>query len=99
VRDDLDQEGASDWTLEVPDAMAARQELLDRGVDVSELTVISDADGGTFFGFQDPDGNAWAVQEIKARELASHSSRRSTSVSANGLAVEWITLSSRACQR
>ena len=25
------------------------------------------ADGGTFFGFQDPDGNSWAVQEIKAR--------------------------------
>jgi catechol 2,3-dioxygenase-like lactoylglutathione lyase family enzyme len=53
--------------LVVPDATAARQELLDRGVAVSELTVITDADGGTFFGFQDPDGNSWAVQEIKAR--------------------------------
>jgi glyoxylase-like metal-dependent hydrolase (beta-lactamase superfamily II) len=53
--------------LVVPDATAARQELLDRGVEVSELTVITDADGGTFFGFQDPDGNSWAVQEIKAR--------------------------------
>ena len=30
--------------------------------------VIIEADGGTFFGFQDPDGNSWAVQEIKARE-------------------------------
>lgn len=31
------------------------------------MTVITDADGGTFFGFQDPDGNSWAVQEIKMR--------------------------------
>ena len=29
--------------------------------------VMSDADGGTFFGFEDPDGNSWAVQEITAR--------------------------------
>ena len=53
--------------LVVPDAAAARQELLDRGVEVSKLTVITDADGGTFFGFHDPDGNSWGVQEIKAR--------------------------------
>jgi hypothetical protein len=45
----------------------ARQELLDRGVGVGELMVLTPADGGTFFGFQDPDGNSWAVQEIKAR--------------------------------
>jgi catechol 2,3-dioxygenase-like lactoylglutathione lyase family enzyme len=53
--------------LVVPDARAARQELLDRDVDASELSVIAEADGGTFFGFLDPDGNSWAVQEIKAR--------------------------------
>jgi hypothetical protein len=29
--------------------------------------VVTDSDGGTFFGFSDPDGNSWAVQEIKAR--------------------------------
>ena len=51
----------------VPDAQAARQELLDRGVDVSEISVFDERDGGTFFGFQDPDGNSWAVQEIRAR--------------------------------
>ena len=46
------------------------QELLERGVEpVRELSVITEADGGTFFGFQDPDGNSWAVQEIKARAL------------------------------
>jgi catechol 2,3-dioxygenase-like lactoylglutathione lyase family enzyme len=53
--------------LVVSDAAAARQELLDRGVEVGDLLVITEADGGTFFGFQDPDGNSWAVQEIKAR--------------------------------
>jgi len=53
--------------LVVSDATAARQELLDRGVDVGELTVIDPSDGGTFFGFQDPDGNTWTVQEIKDR--------------------------------
>jgi catechol 2,3-dioxygenase-like lactoylglutathione lyase family enzyme len=54
--------------LVVSDAATARQELLDRGVDVTDLTVITEADGGTLFGFRDPDGNSWAVQEIKARE-------------------------------
>jgi len=53
--------------LVVPDAALARQELADRGVEKSELMVMADADGGTFFGFEDPDGNSWAVQEIKAR--------------------------------
>jgi predicted enzyme related to lactoylglutathione lyase len=53
--------------LVVADAEAARQELLDRGVEVSEITRFSDQDGGTFFGFADPDGNTWAVQELKVR--------------------------------
>ncbi|MFC9838312.1 VOC family protein [Rhodococcus sp. NPDC127530] len=53
--------------LVVADAAAARQELLDRGVEVSEITVFDERDGGTFFGFADPDGNTWAVQQIKAR--------------------------------
>ena len=53
--------------LVVADAAAARQELLDRGVDVSEIMVFSPDDGGTFFGFSDPDGNTWAVQELKVR--------------------------------
>ena len=53
--------------LVVPDARAARQELLDRGVEASEITVFDERDGGTFFGFADPDGNTWAVQELKVR--------------------------------
>ena len=48
--------------LVVADARAARQELLDRGVAASEIMVFDERDGGTFFGFDDPDGNSWAVQ-------------------------------------
>ena len=51
----------------VPDAALARQDLVDRGIEASGLMVMAEADGGTFFGFEDPDGNSWAVQEIKAR--------------------------------
>jgi len=53
--------------LVVSDARAARQELLDRGVQASDIMVFSPDDGGTFFGFADPDGNSWAVQELKIR--------------------------------
>jgi catechol 2,3-dioxygenase-like lactoylglutathione lyase family enzyme len=53
--------------LVVTDAPAARQELLDRGVPVSDLTTFTEADGGTFFAFSDPDGNTWSIQEIRAR--------------------------------
>lgn len=53
--------------LVVADATAARLELIDRGVACSEITVFDERDGGTFFGFDDPDGNSWTVQQIKAR--------------------------------
>ena len=53
--------------LVVSDAEAARAELVSRGVDASEIQVIDPRDGGTFFGFTDPDGNTWAVQQIRAR--------------------------------
>jgi catechol 2,3-dioxygenase-like lactoylglutathione lyase family enzyme len=53
--------------LVVADAQSARQELLDRGVEASEITVFDERDGGTFFGFSDPDGNTWSVQELKIR--------------------------------
>ena len=35
--------------------------------EVSEITVFDERDGGTFFGFSDPDGNTRVVQEIKTR--------------------------------
>lgn len=53
--------------LVVADAYAAREELIGRGVEASEITTFDERDGGTFFGFSDPDGNTWAVQQIKAR--------------------------------
>jgi catechol 2,3-dioxygenase-like lactoylglutathione lyase family enzyme len=53
--------------LVVADAQAARDELLSRGVEASEITVFDERDGGTFFGFSDPDGNTWAVQELRIR--------------------------------
>ncbi|WP_433799462.1 VOC family protein [Actinomycetospora sp. CA-084318] len=51
----------------VADARAAHAELAGRGVEVSDVTVIVPDDGGTFFGFSDPDGNTWAVQELRVR--------------------------------
>jgi catechol 2,3-dioxygenase-like lactoylglutathione lyase family enzyme len=51
----------------VADARAARQELLERGVEASDIMVFDESDGGTFFGFADPDGNTWAVQELRVR--------------------------------
>ena len=33
----------------------------------SEIQVFDERDGGTLFGFTDPDGNTWAVQQLKAR--------------------------------
>jgi predicted enzyme related to lactoylglutathione lyase len=53
--------------LVVADAEAARRELTDRGIECSEIMVFSPDDGGTFFGFTDPDGNTWAVQQLKVR--------------------------------
>ena len=53
--------------LVVADAYGARQQLLDRGVDAGDIDVIDARDGGTLFGFTDPDGNSWVVQQLKAR--------------------------------
>lgn len=53
--------------LVVSYAEAAREELLSRGVEASEIQVFDERDGGTFFGFSDPDGNTWAVQQLKVR--------------------------------
>ena len=45
----------------VPDAEAARAELLGRGVEVSEVDVMP---WGSFVFFTDPDGNSWALQQL-----------------------------------
>jgi catechol 2,3-dioxygenase-like lactoylglutathione lyase family enzyme len=54
--------------LVVRDIEPARAELLDGGVEVSEVQVIDPRDGGTFVYFSDPDGNQWAVQQYRGGE-------------------------------
>jgi catechol 2,3-dioxygenase-like lactoylglutathione lyase family enzyme len=51
--------------LVVTDIDAARAELSGRGVDVSDVQILDARDGGKFLYFTDPDGNNWAVQEIR----------------------------------
>jgi catechol 2,3-dioxygenase-like lactoylglutathione lyase family enzyme len=61
--------------LVVNDIHQARKELIERGVDVSEVTRLGDnpqpvdheLDNVGFVFFNDPDGNSWAVQQISNR--------------------------------
>ena len=48
----------------VSDIHQARSELAGRGVEVSE---VQDFPWGSFVFFSDPDGNAWAVQQLPPR--------------------------------
>jgi catechol 2,3-dioxygenase-like lactoylglutathione lyase family enzyme len=57
--------------LVVDDIEAARAQLVGRGVDVTEVQVLDPRDGGKFVFFADPDGNGWAVQEVRDRVGAS----------------------------
>ena len=50
--------------LVVPEINAARAELVEGGVEVSEVQKF---DWGSFVFFSDPDGNGWAVQELPPR--------------------------------
>jgi catechol 2,3-dioxygenase-like lactoylglutathione lyase family enzyme len=57
--------------LVVPDVRAAHDELAARGVEVSDVQVLGpnpgqggELDNVGFVYFRDPDGNAWAVQQI-----------------------------------
>ncbi len=61
--------------LVVADLHAARAQLVQRGVAVSEIQVLGEnpspqpdpLDNVGFVFFSDPDGNAWAVQQISSR--------------------------------
>ena len=61
--------------LVVPDLQSARGLLVERGVEVSDIQVLGESprpqpdplDNVGFVFFSDPDGNAWAVQQISAR--------------------------------
>jgi predicted enzyme related to lactoylglutathione lyase len=48
----------------VPDVRAARDELVARGV---EVTDVQEFPWGSFVFFSDPDGNGWAVQQLPPR--------------------------------
>ena len=56
--------------LVVTDMDAARAQLVDRGVEVSEIRELGRPDRPSFrfVFFKDPDGNGWVVQEIPASE-------------------------------
>ncbi len=65
--------------LVVPDIQAARAQLAERGVDASEVQHIEgggpvpgpdpeDRDYRSFVLFSDPDGNTWAVQQVRRSE-------------------------------
>lgn len=45
----------------VPDAAAARRELVERGVEATEVETLV---WGSFTSFSDPDGNRWTLQEL-----------------------------------
>ena len=49
----------------VEDADAAHAELVERGIEVSE---VQEFPWGRFVFFADPDGNGWAVQQIVPQE-------------------------------
>jgi catechol 2,3-dioxygenase-like lactoylglutathione lyase family enzyme len=61
--------------LVVADIHKARAQLVERGVDVSEVQVMGEnphpvedpLDNVGFVFFSDPDGNGWAVQQISSR--------------------------------
>jgi predicted enzyme related to lactoylglutathione lyase len=48
----------------VDDAEASRNELAERGVEVSDVQVFP---WGSFVFFKDPDGNGWALQALTHR--------------------------------
>ncbi len=50
--------------LVVADIRQAREELVGRGVEVSE---VKEFPWGSFVWFSDPDGNGWAVQQLPER--------------------------------
>ena len=65
---------AQSMILVVDDIDAARNDLIGRGVDVSEVVEARppdfDAPGRSYFAratFSDPDGNGWVLQEITTR--------------------------------
>ncbi|GAA5029759.1 VOC family protein [Terrabacter aeriphilus] len=59
--------GLDNLQVVVADADAARAELVERGVDASE---VDDQAWGRFVRFSDPDGNRWTLQQLPAWSAA-----------------------------
>ena len=57
--------GTAQVQLVVADVHAAHEQLLARGLDVSDVQTF---DWGSFVFFADLDGNRWAVQQLPARD-------------------------------
>ena len=51
----------------VADIKAARAQLVERGVEASE---VQEFPWGSFVFFSDPDGNRWAVQQLPDRDVS-----------------------------
>lgn len=62
---DMPPGSAQGMQMVVSDIEAARAELVERGVDVSE---VQEFPWGSFVFFNDPDGNGWAVQAMPDRD-------------------------------
>ena len=56
--------GSQEIQVVVADAHAARKQLVQAGVEASEVDVQP---WGTFVYFRDPDGNSWSLQAIENR--------------------------------
>jgi catechol 2,3-dioxygenase-like lactoylglutathione lyase family enzyme len=56
--------GSQEIQVVVPDAEAARKQVLEAGVEASE---VDQQPWGTFVYFRDPDGNSWALQAVETR--------------------------------
>jgi predicted enzyme related to lactoylglutathione lyase len=56
--------GTQEIQVVVADAQAARAQLLDAGVEASE---VDPQPWGNFVYFSDPDGNRWSLQAVESR--------------------------------
>src|SRR5579862_9512657 len=56
--------GSAQLQLVVDDVRAARERLIERGLEVGE---VQEFPWGSFVFFADPDGNRWAVQQVPPR--------------------------------
>jgi catechol 2,3-dioxygenase-like lactoylglutathione lyase family enzyme len=65
MKDDGVRGSGASLQLVVRDIETARAQLVERGIDASEIQNLDPRDGGKFVFFADPDGNNWAVQEIR----------------------------------